>query len=169
MNKTRIMAWVGGALLSVGLLACGDDAEDPINVEGEYTVAVTNGDNGCEFDNWNEGDSTPAIPVSITQSGAEATADIEGGVGLYLDVILGSSTLTGLVDGNHMELTLFGTTNGTTGNCTWTVNTTLDATLEGDFLEGALRSEKATNGNPDCAPIEGCASIQNLNGTRPPQ
>ncbi len=151
-------------------VGCGDDEPGaPVDVSGSYTVAVTAGDNGCEFDNWMEGNSTPNIPLTMTQNGAEATADIEGLVGGWLDLVLGSSEYTGLVDGNHLELTLYGTTNGTTGNCTWTVNSTLDATLEGDFLEGELRNTKATNGNPDCTPFEGCVSRQSLNGTRPPQ
>ena len=43
-------------------------AEDPANVEGVYTVAVTNRENGCGFQNWVEGDSSTGIEVTVTNS-----------------------------------------------------------------------------------------------------
>jgi hypothetical protein len=145
---------------------CGD--EDPADVAGSYTVSVTSRTNGCEFDNWTEGESATAIPVTISQDGDMATATLEGLAGAWLNLVLGSNEFTGKVSGNDMELTLFGTTTGANGNCTWTVNSTFDVTLDGDAIEGEIRYEKATNGNPDCAPFEGCISYQDVNGTRPP-
>ena len=150
------------------LAACGSD---PADVAGEYSLSLTNRDNGCAFDNWTEGETASNIPITMTQSTEDmtmATAIVGGAAGVYLDVLLGSRTYTGEVDGSSLLLTLFGETSGIDGNCTFTVNSTIDASLDGDVLSGEIRYEKATNGNPDCAPSEGCASRQEFNGTRPP-
>lgn len=156
------------SILLALLAACGSD---PADVAGEYSISLTSRDNGCNFDNWMEGDTATNIPITMTQSSEDpsmATAVVNGAAGLYLDVLLGSRTYTGEVDGSSMELTLFGETSGMEGNCTFTVNSTIDASLDGDVLSGELRYEKATNGNPDCAGSEGCVSRQDFNGTRPP-
>jgi hypothetical protein len=160
---------IGASLIAFTLLAaCGSD---PADVAGEYSISLTSRDNGCNFDNWMEGDTASNIPITMTQSTEDpsmATAVVNGAAGVYLDVLLGSRTYTGDVDGSSLDLTLFGETTGMDGNCTFTVNSVLDATLDGDVLSGEIRYEKATNGNPDCADSEGCASRQEFNGTRPP-
>ena len=148
--------------------ACGSD---PAEVAGEYSLSLTNRDNGCNFANWTEGETASNIPITMTQSTEDpsmATAIVGGAAGVYLDVLLGSRTYTGEVDGSSVLLTLFGETVGMDGNCTFTVNSTIDAELDGDVLSGEIRYEKATNGNPDCAASEGCVSAQDFNGTRPP-
>ncbi|MBT8496164.1 MAG: hypothetical protein KJO07_24175 [Deltaproteobacteria bacterium] len=147
------------------LVGCDDD---PADFEGNFTIAVTSRDNGCNFDNWMEGDTASNIQMTITQEGAEVTATIEGLVGAYLNLVLGDNEFNGDADGNDVVLTLFGTNSATEGNCTYTVNGVVDGELNGDVLEGQLRYEAATNGNPDCAALEGCASVQDFNGTRPP-
>ena len=44
----------------------------------------------------------------------------------------------------------------------------IDATIDGDFLSGEIRYEAATVDVPACEPLDGCASVQAFNGTRPP-
>ncbi len=158
-------------LLAFTLLlgACGGG--DPADVAGDYTVSLTSRENGCGFANWTEGDTATGIPVVITQDAEEpsnATAVVNGAAGLYLDVVLGSRTYTGEVDGSSMHLTLFGTNSATQGNCTYTVNSEIDATLDGDVLEGDILYHTSTNSSPDCGTLEGCESRQEFNGTRPP-
>ena len=143
-------------------------SSEPADVAGSYTIAVTNGENGCNFDNWTVGDTAENIPVTITQDGATASAAVEGPVALLLGLLLGSATYQGEVDGNQLDLTIFGTNSATEGNCVFTYNSVLDAELTGDVLQGEIRYEAATVDNPDCAAIEGCATIQRFNGTRPP-
>ncbi len=152
---------IGGALLLGGY----KDAD----VAGEYTVAITNGSNGCGFTNWTEGDTSTGIPFSVTQDGERLTGTVGGSSGLFLDLWLGDRVYTGTVSGNNVELTLYGTTTNTSGNCTYTVNSTIDGEIDGDVLVGDIRYRAATNGNPDCQTIEGCVSRQSFNGTRPPQ
>jgi hypothetical protein len=161
MNRIRSIS-----VLWLAAVGCGD--AEPVDVTGSYSVSVTNGDNGCEFANWTVGATATGIPVTITQDGEEATASVEAGVGLYLGLLLGSSDFTGTVDGQDLDLTLFGTNDFDQGSCSYTVNADLDAELDGDVLTGRIRYETNTNGSPDCGEKEGCSSEQEFNGTRPP-
>jgi len=146
--------------------ACGGD---PVDAAGEYSLSITNRENGCDFDNWTEGDTSTGVALSIVQDGSDVTGTVGGGAGGVLSLVLGSNVAMGEVSSNNVEMTIFGTNSATDGNCTFTANAVFDAELDGDVLTGDIRYELATNGNPDCASREGCASRQEFNGTRPPQ
>lgn len=149
--------------------ACGDDGGGtPTDAAGDWTLAITNGDNGCDFDQWQVGQTASSIPFTITQSGADVTGNVGGLAGTTLDVVLGSHTFTGDVAGHNALMTLYGERSATSGNCTWTVNATIDADVDGDVMVGTIDYTIATNGNPDCASREGCHTVQQFNGTRPP-
>jgi hypothetical protein len=163
----RALIAMCAALLAPGVLGCGGG--EPADISGEFTVGVTNRENGCNFQDWVEDEMTPGIPVTITQEGADASADVGGLVGVFLDLAFGSSVYTGEVDGDAFELTLFGTVSQSQGNCTFTFNSTIDAVASGDTTQGEIRYEAATNGNPDCADLEGCVSRQEFTGSRPPR
>lgn len=145
--------------------ACGSD---PVDVEGEYSISVTNRENGCDFDEWTEGDTATGIPVTITQDEDQATASVEGGTGFFLDVVLGMHEFVGDVDGDSVELTLFGTRSTVMEACSYTINGVLQAELDGDVLTGRIVYQTNTNGSLDCGEKEDCESIQEFNGTRPP-
>lgn len=159
----RILA----TLLVVLAAACG--SSEPADVAGNYTIALTNRDNGCDLANWTVGEQASGIPVVITQEGANATADVQAGAGFILDAALGSSVYTGDVDGSNLFLELFGNRPQQQGNCSFTFNSEIDASLIGDTLTGRINYKAATNDNPDCTALEGCVSFQEFNGTRPPQ
>jgi FlaG/FlaF family flagellin (archaellin) len=159
-------------LLSVTVLlagACGGGS-DPVDFSGEYSISLTNRENGCGFMNWVEDDTAVGVPVTVTQAEGETqvTATVNGGAGLYLDLILGSRVFTGEADGPRIDLTLYGTNSATMGQCTYTVNANLFGRLEGDVLTGDITYTTATNGSPECGTLEGCESRQDFNGTRPP-
>ena len=160
------MRRITSLLLGIAAVAgCGDD---PANVAGDYSIAVTNRSNGCDLTNWTEGNTAQDIPVEIVQNGSAATADVTGGVGGLLDVWLGSSLFTGEVAGNHLDLLLTGTTEYAEGECDYTMNATIDATLDGDALEGEIRYEAQTDLDPECGDLTGCVSVQEFVGVRPP-
>jgi hypothetical protein len=151
------------------LAVLGGCSSGPADVAGNYSVAVTNGQNGCNFESWTEGETTANIPVVITQDGTQVTAEVQGIIGGLLGLWLGSRIYTGTIDGDSLELTLYGSTSTTTGNCTYTINSTMVADFDNDVLRGQIRYQSATNGNPDCAEIQGCVTVQEFNGNRPPQ
>lgn len=156
--------FAGLALFCV--VGCGSD---PANVEGNFTIAVTSRDNGCNLANWTVGNQAAGIQVTIAQEGEDVSATIEGLVGAYVTAALGSNMYNGTIDGESLDLALFGSRNQASGNCAFTYNSYIRGSVNGDTLTGRIDYTAATNGNPDCAAIEGCISYQDFNGTRPPQ
>jgi len=168
-----VMKLLNTGILYVSVMFLGLAAgcsSDPADVAGSYTVAVTNGEDGCEFDNFEPGQVAQGIGVTVTQSGEDVAADF--GVtpaGILLDVVLGSHVFRGSVDGDDLNLKIVGTPSGGDGNCTYTINATVDATLDGDFLSGTIDYAAQTNGGTDCGAKNGCHTKQSFNGTRPPK
>jgi len=150
----------------LGVLGCGSD---PADVAGDYTISITNRDNGCMFANWAVGEQTTGVRVTITQDGETASASVEGTAGAFFDLWLGSHVYTGTVDGDDMTLELFGNRPQTAGNCAFTYNSRIVGSINGDALSGRVEYTAKTNNNPDCAALESCLSFQDFNGTRPPQ
>jgi hypothetical protein len=155
-------------LLALGLVLSLAACTSPADVAGEYTLSLTNRANGCNLQNWTVDGTTQNVHASVTQNNDTAAATVTGIAGTYLDVVLGDHVFTGGVDGDNLQLTLFGTRSGTSGNCTFTYNAVLHGTLSNDVLTGVIDYEAKTNGNPDCAALTGCVSLQEFNGTRPP-
>ncbi|MFN0251839.1 MAG: hypothetical protein ACKV2T_33490 [Kofleriaceae bacterium] len=157
--------------LALGLLvatACGTD--DPANVEGNFTVAITNRDNGCNFGNYTVGDTSSNIAVAIAQEGEEVSATVMGGTGVVLNLLLGSNVFSGDIGGSQLDLDLFGTRPQMQNTCTFTYNAKIVGDIERDTIEGRVeyRAATTTPNNPDCASIQGCLTFQEFNGTRPP-
>jgi len=153
------LAWF--LLVAVG--CGGGDA----NVEGTWSIAVTNRDNGCALANWQVGNQAANIPVEIVQEDSDVNATITGAVGGYVALVLGSNVFTGGVDGDALTLELYGRAQQQ-GNCSFSYNAVLLGDVDGDTMTGRIDYRGVTNNNPDCAAIEGCVSFQEFNGTRPP-
>src|SRR5262245_26373710 len=121
------------------LTSCGGDDDfksKPVDATGDYSVNLTSRANACNFPTWNEGSSTAAIPFKITQSGSDFTGSIEGVVGAFVKLLLGSNTFQGTIDGKQLHATNFGTNSFKQGACTYTINMEMQGTLEGNALQG---------------------------------
>ncbi len=138
------------------------------NVTGEYSVSAVYGENGCAFTDWPTGNALQNVPFTVTQTGAELTAELGGIVGGVVALIHGSNKYTGTLKGNSATLTIFGTVPQSKGNCTYTFNNVVVATFSGDFVTGRLSFTPAVTGNPDCAAVA-CESVMSVNGARPPR
>jgi hypothetical protein len=165
-NRISYVLYVSlGALL---LLAAGCSS-DPANVAGEYTLAVTNGDNGCNVPLFTPGDTASGIGMTMTQNGSSITADISGNAtAVVLDAVLAKHTFSGTVDGNDLDLKIVGEQHFSKGNCTWTADAEATATIDGDVLEGQIDYTARTNEGSDCGDLVGCHTLQAFTGTRPP-
>lgn len=154
-------------LIFVVLAAC---SSDPANVAGDYTVALTDGDNGCMLGGgFMKGTQASGIDVTITQSGSSATALVGGVAGSALTLTIGSNSLTGSVDGDQVTLTHAGTVPQTqVPMCEYTITAEIDGTLTNDALAGQVRYTAADNGGTGCPAIHGCVSTQDFSGSRPP-
>lgn len=157
------------ALVAVGCGGSSSSGGAAADFSGDYTVAVTNVSNACQFDTWTVGDTTSGVPFTVTQSGSEVTGVIGGLAKAYYDVALGSDTFTGTGSGNHVKLVIHGTNSFKKNKCTYTVIATLDGDLSADALAGQIAYTAATNGSPDCAPLGACSSVQKFSGSRPPK
>jgi hypothetical protein len=158
------MKHFAGFLLLVAVGCGGSDT----NVEGNWTMSVTNRDNGCNLADWEVGKQSTNIGVTILQEDTSVSAEITGLVGVYVTAALGTNKWSGAIDGDELTLDLAGSRGGQTGNCVYTYNSRILGDVNGDTMTGRIEYSAATNNNPDCAPIEGCVTFQEFNGTRPP-
>lgn len=146
--------------------ACGGD--DPADVHGTYTIALTNRENGCGLTNWTEGNVAQGVMVEIGQDGSAMSADVKGLAGSALDFLLGAHVFTGSVDGASITATITGTRAMSQGACAYTYDAELTADLTGDALNGAVIYRARTNDAADCGTLTGCSSRQEFAGARPP-
>lgn len=158
-----VRPWLGMLVLAA---AC---ASDPADVAGTYSLVITNGANGCAIANWTPGPINGTTTVVISQNGSAAAADVAGLAGVALDALVGGHVFTGDVDGSGVALAIEGTRGQTQGNCAYTIDAFLDATLSGDNLAGTVEYRARTNGGSDCGALTGCVSHQDFAGARPPQ
>ena len=157
------------AVAAVGPLACGDDEDPPpADVEGDYSVNLTNGENTCPIE-WTEGETTTGVPVTLTQNGSDVTGEITGVAGAVVDAILGQGEFEGSVSGSAISLVREGTNELPAGACRFRIRAVLSATLSGDTLSGTLLYTPVTDGDSECAAIETCSATAQMNGARAPQ
>jgi hypothetical protein len=158
------------AALASPTLGCGEDK--PANVAGRYQISLTNGMNGCQLANWQEGNTAQGIALTITQdpsAASKVTGLVEGIPGGLLKLWLGSSTFAGTVHGAAIDMTIFGQNAMTAGSCAYTTNANAQATVDlNGLITGTIRYTYATNKTPDCGYRTGCETRQSFNGTRPP-
>jgi hypothetical protein len=154
----------------LGLVSCGSGEEFTANVAGNYTVAITNGPNGCNWDMWKEGDPHEGVAFTITQDGKALTGKVMLGFGqgaLAFALLFGTDDFTGSADGDSFTLSKPGNAL-TQGNCPYSYNATIDGTISGDSISGTITYATVTNGNPACKDVE-CSNTQKFSGSRPPQ
>ncbi|HKA88890.1 MAG TPA: hypothetical protein VKE22_14575 [Haliangiales bacterium] len=151
------------------MLAAGCASDAPVNVAGNYTLATTNGANGCQFSMWTPGATATGIPLTVTQQESDFTAEIGGLTGALVEYALGSRIFIGTVSGANLHAVLVGTRNLMPGQCVYKVTGTMNGTLVGDALTGTLDlSAVIVTAAADCPPA-GCKSTVSFNGTRPPR
>jgi len=152
----------------LALLACACGSDSPSNVAGTYSLSLTVQQNQCGIIGGSVGDSSSGVGVVVTQTGSQASGQVQGVAGLALALAMGSDTFTGNVAGNSLGLSISGTMAGSSGTCAFTRNAHLAATLSGDVLTGSVTYTFATNKTADCGTRDTCKDIQVFNGTRPP-
>ena len=155
------IAWIALALTLPLAGACSD-----ANVAGNYTVAITNRADGCSI-GWNSGDQATAT-FNVMQSGSDVTLSVSGLASIFVAAQFGTSTFTGDVSGDELDLRVTGTLPKEDGSCMFTFNGKVSATQDGDTMSGRVEYRAATNGHADCGSREGCLSVQEFNATRPP-
>jgi hypothetical protein len=165
-------ALLGGCSLLLVPSIDPNGSEEPADFRGDYGLQVTNGDNGCDFANWTVGAVTPDVPIAITQTDDQLTGELGGWWQLLANLIIGNDRATGNATGSHMSMTLVGTNDlGRPEGCPhYEVNALFEGDLAGDFLTGTATYTAVTNDpSAACDALEGCESVQDFNGARPPR
>lgn len=165
--SSRLAALLLLAAACVCAAACDDD-DPPAEIEGSYMVAITNGDNACGLQNWDEGATSMNIPLVITQDGGELMATVEGVAGGVISFLLGAADYEGHIEGSGFVLENFGTRSFQEGDCAFTIKSTARGQIDGDVIMGRIEYTPVTNESPACEGLERCVSEQLFNGTRPP-
>ena len=151
------------------LQACTSD--EPVDVTGDYVLALTNGENGCGFANWTVGATSTGVTVKFIQMDAgRITVELTDPVlRTYVAIIIGSFIFAGEVSGASFQATLAGTREimeqGKT--CKYRVNADIDGSLVRDTISGTI-SYRVVVVTPaaDCPP-DNCATLATFNGVRP--
>lgn len=148
----------------------GSGGAPPTDIAGDYSITLTNGENGCMLQNWMAGAVTKDVAFTITQDmDAKVVGNLGGAAALYADLVLGSHTFKGEVTGDAFTMTDYGTQQGKMNNCSYTFNAVMEGTINGDAVEGKVHYKPQTNMSPDCGVLNDCTSDQAFNGTRPPK
>jgi hypothetical protein len=157
-------------LILAALWPCACGSDPPVYVGGDYTIAVTARENGCGFGNWTPGATASNIQLQILQSpgSPSLSGTIQGGTGFLVQVLLGTNAFTGRVSGNQIEALLVGTNMLSQGTCQYRIQVDLKGDLSGDVLTGTIDYSTSTDHSSACGALEGCHSVQDFNGTRPP-
>ena len=140
----------------------------PADVDGEYSVALTNRENGCEFQDWEVGGQTTAVPLTIEQKDEEVTGQVTSFAGLVLWALTGNATFRGTAGPSSVTMEIQGNVRHREGACEFWVDATLEAEVSGETLSGTITYEKRPLPGADCSLSPGCSSIQAFNATRPP-
>jgi hypothetical protein len=132
---------------------------------------VVNLEDGCAL-NFEKGAETKDIELVITQDGDQATGTVGGLIGVTLNLWVGTNKYVGTVVGDGFTLIAYGTkqsSQGTSPECPYTLESEMKGTLDGDQIEGGLiHRRKFVNSNPACQAFA-CTSTQSMKGTRPPK
>lgn len=149
------------------MLAAGCTSDAPVNIAGDYTIATTNGADGCQF-GWTVGATATGIPLTMTQQDSQFTAVLGGLTRVFVDLWLGTHTFIGTVTGADFNAGLAGVKEQMPGQCVYNVNATIAGSLIGDALSGTLDLTTAIVTSASDCPPAGCHSTLSFNGTRPP-
>ena len=159
---------------SGGSSSGGTSGGEPADVSGTYTVAITNASvdssfESCPLSGVMVGTTSTGVMVTINQSGSTVMAALDWVTSLGVSELLGSNVnFAGSVTGNDVEMVAFGTKVYTEGTCTYTMNSVMNATLQGNALEGTTSYEMIPGADGSCASLV-CEGVQEFSGSRPPR
>jgi len=152
------------ALVVAASTACSSDPNGPTaQVAGDYTLTVTDNQNGCQVENFTTGASQSGITMTIAQNGSSLSATGTGSTGLMLAFATGD-TLNGWIDGQEASLT--SSVSHTVGGCAYSTTATANLTFTGNQIQGTILYTDSGNGSSDCGFMQQCTSTQTVTGSR---
>ncbi len=159
MRSTILLALVAAVVGCSG----SNDSGPPADVAGNYTLTVTDGQNGCNVENFTTNSTQSGIAVAITQSGSSVSATATSYSGLMLAFAAGN-TLNGTIDGEQAVLTA--SADRAQGGCAYTTSVTATFRFVDSQVQGSVLYQNAGNGSSDCGALQQCTSTQTFTGSR---
>jgi hypothetical protein len=84
----RLLVLSAVLVSALGAQACSGENG---NAAGDYTITLTNRDNGCNIANWMVG-ATSSATVTLTQADSNVTAQVTGLGAVALELLVGGHT-----------------------------------------------------------------------------
>jgi hypothetical protein len=167
---SRAIAACALSVIAAGVAACsgGNFQSTTANISGEYSVTLTNESNACMFTSWTNGATTQDVHVTFAQSGTTATATVDGVAAAVFDLVLGTATFQGSVQGDSFTLTAIGSNSAKDGMCAYTLKSTMQGSISGATIQGTVTYTETTNGSPDCGYRSTCSSVESFAGVTAP-
>jgi hypothetical protein len=155
----------GLAPLALLLAACA-----PPDVAGAFAGALTNRENGCMLAGFTPGAMSSGVTMTVTQSDAAVTVNVDGLARAALSLFLGSTEpMRGSTTAGGFLVRQAGQTPMNQMGCTFNTQVEANARLTGNALEGTVvYSFQVTDPNA-CGYRATCRSTQDFSFVRPPR
>ncbi|MDX2024555.1 MAG: hypothetical protein SF187_30215 [Deltaproteobacteria bacterium] len=136
-------------------------------VSGTWSMSIKNGSDACMTDGWMPG-AVSSFEIKLQQFGEDneqVSAELQGILGLAFWLGVGSSTLTGRIEGDELSLTLLGAKDEMLRGCTYRREVRVTARVQSDRLRDG-RITHIIRTDAACPGISGCELQQTFDGTR---
>jgi hypothetical protein len=158
MRSTILLALIPAVVACSG----SDGGEPPAQVAGNYALTLTDGQNGCNVQNFTT-NATQTGTVAITQDGSSITATAMQTSGLVLAFAAGD-TIAGTIVGS--EASLSASASLAQGACTYATTATVNIRFsDTGAMQGTIFYTEQGNGSSDCT-MQQCTSTQTFTGSR---
>jgi hypothetical protein len=140
----------------------------PIDPTGTWELQLTYEENGC-FNDWPaEGTVLSSVELVITRDElGRVLGRIEGVLGAYVALVLGTRDLLGEVASGHLRLRLDGRYSSELVGCAFVYGMDFDGIVDGDAIEGTVTFGRRLPDTPLCDPAR-CRSRLSFRGRRRP-
>jgi hypothetical protein len=144
--------------------ACsGNDSDGPpAQVAGNYTLTITDQQNGCNVENFTTNASQSGTVIAIAQDGSSLSMTAMSTQGLVLAFAAGD-TLAGTIDGSQASLS--SSSGLSQGGCQYSTTATTNAHFSDSQVTGTILYTQMGNGSSDCV-VQQCTSTQTFTGSR---
>jgi hypothetical protein len=140
----------------------------PIDPTGTWELQLTYEENGC-FNDWPaEGTVLSSVELVLTRDElGRVLGRVEGVLGAYVALVLGTRDLLGEISSGHLRLRLDGRYSSELVGCAFVYGMDLDGIVDGDAIEGPVTFGRRLPDTSLCDPAR-CRSRLSFRGRRRP-
>lgn len=164
----RVVLAIGAVVLAASCARIDAVRTRPIEPTGTWELQLTYEENGC-FTDWPaEGTVLSAVELVVTRDElGRVLGRIEGVLGAYVALVLGTRDLLGEVASGRLRLRLDGRYSSELVGCAFVYGMDLDGIVDGDAIEGTVTFTRRLPETSLCDPAR-CTSRLSFRGRRRP-